>query len=224
MRDFYDKLYDAQKAYHWDYIKRKDSYYIQHTRIILNLVSKFAVGRILDVGCGDAYISSRISETFEDVIGIDISEKAVKIAGEKSQGVRFAVASCTDLPFSGGSFDTIVASEIIEHVSYNDGKSFLKEATRVLTPGGRIIISTPNLSNLYRKYLGVFYRNPEHLREYGKKEFAELLSAHFGILQVNSGVSLPVVLPLVGALPVIGRLVKIPKCQNYIVGEKMPPR
>jgi 2-polyprenyl-3-methyl-5-hydroxy-6-metoxy-1,4-benzoquinol methylase len=221
MRDFYDRLYDEQKAYHWNYIKKKDGYYTQHTRIILDLVIRFGIGRILDVGCGDAYITSLIFETFKDVIGIDISEKAIKIAREKSQGVRFAVTSCTNLPFSGESFDTIVASEIIEHVSYEDGKSFLKEAARVLTPKGRIIISTPNLSNLYRKYLGVFYKNPEHLKEYSKKEFAELLSAHFGILHLNSGVSLPVSLPFVGTLPIIGRFIKIPKCQNYIVGEKI---
>lgn len=221
MKNFYDKLYYEQKAYHWDMIKGKNIYYIQHTQIILNLVSKFGIGKILDVGCGDGYITSLIFEKFKGVIGIDISEKAIKLAREKNQGVTFAVASCTNLPFSDRSFDTIVASEVIEHVNYNDGKSFLKEARRVLTPKGRIIISTPNLSNIYMKYLQVFYKNPEHLKEYTKKEFVELLSAHFRILYLNSGVSLPISFPFVGAPPIISRFIKMPKCYNYIVGEKM---
>lgn len=221
MKIFYDELYYEKKAYHWDMIKRKDSFYIQHSQIILNLVNKFGIGKVLDVGCGDGYITSLIFEKFKNVIGIDISEKAIKIAREKSQGVTFIVGSCTNLPFSDRSFDTIVASEIIEHVNYNNGKSFLKEARRVLTPKGRIIISTPNLSNLYMKYLQVTNKNPEHLKEYTKKEFVELLSAHFRILYLNSGTSLPISFPFVGALPIIGKFIKMPKCHNYIVGEKM---
>ena len=219
MKEIYEKLYSEQKAYHWDMIKRKDTYYIQHTRIILNLVSKFGMGKILDVGCGDGYITSLFFEKFKDVVGIDISETAIKIAREKNPGVTFAVASCTNLPFSDESFDTIVASEVIEHLNYNDGKSFLKEARRVLTPKGRIIISTPNLSNLYMKYLQVISKNPEHLKEYTKKEFIELLSAHFRILYLNSGVSLPISFPFAGALPIIGKFIKMPKYHNYTVGD-----
>jgi len=49
----YDKLYFEQRAYHRDMIKRKNWFYIQHTKIISNLISKFGIGKILDVGCGD---------------------------------------------------------------------------------------------------------------------------------------------------------------------------
>lgn len=218
----YDKLYSEEGAYHWDMAKRKDRFYIQHTKIISNLISKFGIGKILDVGCGDGYITSLIFENFKDVIGIDISKKAIKFAREKNQGVTFVVGTCTNLPFSDESFDTIVASEVIEHINYNDGKAFLKEARRVLSPKGKIIISTPNLSNLYRRYLRILYKNPEHLKEYTKNELIELLSAHFRVLYLSSGVSLPISLPFIGALPIISRFIRIPWCQNYIVGEKMP--
>jgi|LGOV01.1.fsa_nt_gb ubiquinone/menaquinone biosynthesis C-methylase UbiE len=218
----YDKLYSKEGTYHWDMIERGDRFYTQHTKIILNHIDKFGVGKILDVGCGDGYITSLIFKKFEDVVGIDISKKAINFAREKNQGAKFVVGTCTNIPFSDESFDIIVASEVIEHVSYNDGKVFLKEARRVLTPKGKIIISTPNLSNLYRRYLGKLNKNSEHLKEYTKDELIRLLSAHFRILYINSGVSLPISLPFIGAIPIISRFMGIPWCQNYIVGEKMP--
>jgi ubiquinone/menaquinone biosynthesis C-methylase UbiE len=213
-KKFYDELYRKKGAYHWKNIKEANVFYLQHTRIILGLVNKFASGNILDVGCGDGYITSQISQKFKEVIGIDISEQAVRIAKSKNPKIVFTAASCTNIPFSDNSFDTVVASEIIEHVNYEDGKTFLKEGRRVLKPHGRIIISTPNLSNPYMKFLQIRHKNIEHLKEYTKNEFVELISLHFKVIYLNSGVSLPIF------IPIIGRFIKIPRCYNYCMAEK----
>jgi len=215
MKEYYEKLYHDKKAYHWDHIKSRDAFYIQHTKIILNLVDKFGRGKIIDVGCGDGYITSQILKKFKEVAGEDISKEAIKIAKKKNPKISLVVATCTNLPFSDNSFDTVVASETLEHVNYNDGKMLLKEARRILKPQGKLIISTPNLSNPYMKFLQVTHKNIEHLKEYTKKEFAELISTHFKIIRLNSGVSLPIFIPK------ISRFIKIPRCYNYCVAEKI---
>lgn len=103
------------------------------------------------------------------MVGEDISKEAIKIAKKKNSKISFVVATCINLPFSDDSFDTVVASEIIEHVDYNCGKMFLKEARRILKLNGKLIISTPNLSNPYMKFLQVTCKNIEHLKEYTRK-------------------------------------------------------
>lgn len=56
------------------------------------------------------------------------------------------------LPFRNNSLDYIFTEHVFEHINYHDGFGFLKEARRVLKPGGRIRISTPDLSFLIRLY------------------------------------------------------------------------
>jgi len=214
MKEYYEKLYHDKKAYHWNHIKSRDAFYIQHTRIILDLVDEFGRGKTIDIGCGDGYITSQIFKKFKEVVGEDISKEAIKIAKKKNPKMSLVAATCVNLPFSDNSFDTVVASEIIEHVNYNDGKMLLKEARRILKPQGKLIISTPNLSNPYMKFLQVTRKNIEHLKEYTKREFAELISTQFKIIHLNSGVSLPIFIPK------ISRFIKIPKCYNYCVAEK----
>lgn len=52
-------------------------------------------------------------------------------------------------PFNDGTFDRVYSEHMIEHVSFHDGKRMLQECFRVLCPGGRIRISTPDLDFLW---------------------------------------------------------------------------
>lgn len=211
IKNYYDELYRKRGAYHFKWIENKNIFYLQHSQIILNLAKRFGNGKILDVGCGDGYISSRLSKNFKDVIGIDISREALKIARKKNPKITFIVADCTNLPFSDESFETIVASEIIEHLTHEDGKKFLNEASRVLKPHGVIIASSPNISNPYMKFLQLVRKNKEHLKEYTRKEFKTLISSEFKIVYYTSQVNI--------SFPLI-KFVKMPKCCQYVIGEK----
>ena len=60
----------------------------------------------------------------------------------QAPNLTFEQASCGDLPYAEGSFDLIVAFEVIEHLP--DWRQFLQEARRTLAPNGQFIVSTPN--------------------------------------------------------------------------------
>ena len=98
---------------------------------------------ILDVGCGGAWLAGHLVPKGKKVVSMDISDvnpiRAIKkIPGENHFGL---VADVFDLPFAHNTIDTIVASEIIEHVP--DPKAFLKAHYEVLKPGGTLIVTTP---------------------------------------------------------------------------------
>lgn len=102
--------------------------------------------KILDLGCGDGYYSyllSRFSLKIK-VTGIDNHVAAIESAKRqvRKKNVQFIIGNAEKLPFPKNSFDKIIMSEVIEHVS--DDIKVLKEARRVLKEDGILILTTPN--------------------------------------------------------------------------------
>jgi SAM-dependent methyltransferase len=98
--------------------------------------------RILDLGCGKGRFAARLTELGADVVGVDLS--AAMLA--KATGLARARASARRLPFADGSFDAVVAIEVLEHVG--DVNPVLAEIRRVLRPGGTLAILDKNASAL----------------------------------------------------------------------------
>lgn len=104
--------------------------------------------KILDLGCGNGYFSYLLSKLpiRLNITGIDNHVNAIEDAkmfvGERN--AKFIIGNAERLPFAKNSFDKIVMSEIIEHV--RDDVKVLKEASRVLKPGGILLLTTPNKS------------------------------------------------------------------------------
>lgn len=107
-------------------------------------------GRVLDAGCGGGGMPLSLAEDAALVVGIDPAERfqeaGVRLARERSVGnLRFALADGMYLPFADGVFDLVLSHAVIEHVA--DAPLYLREAARVLVPGGRMYLSTsPYLS------------------------------------------------------------------------------
>jgi SAM-dependent methyltransferase len=83
------------------------------------------VRTIVDVGCGDGALTNRLAEDW-DVTGVDMS--AVALGHVKTAVVQ---ASATDLPFADGSFDLVLSSEMLEHLSPDDYRRAISEMSRV---------------------------------------------------------------------------------------------
>lgn len=97
--------------------------------------------RVLDIGCGlGAYVRA-FSRFTDRAYGIDID--AARVETGVTEGLNGLVAGVGEaLPFADGSFDGILLNEVLEHVR-NDRET-VREALRILRPGGRIVIFVPN--------------------------------------------------------------------------------
>ena len=135
----------------------------------------YVVGkRVLDIACGEGYGSAAFLEAGAmSVIGVDISEETCRHARSK-YGIDARVGDAQAIPLPDQSVDVIVSFETIEHVS--EPIAFLGECARVLAPGGKVVISTPN-KDIYRG--NGEQHNPYHCSELTKEEFDELLSHRF---------------------------------------------
>jgi SAM-dependent methyltransferase len=132
---------------------------------------------VLDVGCGTGYGTAELAAA-GSIIGADVSSEAVAWAQEHygRPGVRFIEANCDALPLSSAQFDVITAFEVIEHLE--DWRGLLREASRLLQPGGQFVVSTPNKS-YYAETRGASGPNPFHRHEFELAEFEAALFEFF---------------------------------------------
>lgn len=108
--------------------------------------------RLLDVGCEAGYITLRLAEKGAWVTAIDLIEEPIRelrhLLKNRPQQIKLLVADATKLPFKPNSFDIVLASEVIEHITRLE--KFMSGAFKVLKPGGRLLITFPN-ENLRQK-------------------------------------------------------------------------
>jgi len=97
---------------------------------------------VLDIGCGEGYITNQAKDHCKKIVGIDYSDDALKTARERYDLECYHMSS-TNLVFEQGSFDKVLCFELIEHLTRIQAIKMLAEVQKVLTPGGIIIGSTP---------------------------------------------------------------------------------
>lgn len=138
---------------------------------------EFARGkRVLDIASGEGYGSAHLALVASHVVGVDISDAAVKHARKtyREENLEFLSGPCTDIPLPDHSIDLVVSFETLEHIDEHD--KFFHEIKRVLHPDGLLIISTPEKGG-YADATG--YVNPFHAKELYRDEFVDLVSRHF---------------------------------------------
>lgn len=118
---------------------------------------------ILDVGCGNGWLSQALVNDQRRVISMDISQRNPQRALANLPHPNHAglVADVFHLPLAEASVDCIVASEIMEHVP--DPQRFVTALMRPLKPGGKLIITTPYNEKLtYHLCIHCNRPTPEH--------------------------------------------------------------
>lgn len=129
-------------------------------KFIIKLAQVSRTDRFIDIGCGEGYLLSLLSQT-KQIVGLDISKVALARAKEllkEKPCIHLIYGNAQKLSFADNSFDKIVCSELLEHVP--DPKSVIKEIYRVLKKEGVVVISIPDekrIQNIMRvlKFLGM---------------------------------------------------------------------
>jgi SAM-dependent methyltransferase len=108
-------------------------------------------GPVLDLGCGSGSFLASVGHSGRPLVGVDIALRWLIVArkrlDEEGLGQIPLVCGCSErLPFADRSFAGIVAGDVIEHVA--DQGATLAEAYRVLEPGGRLFLASPNRFSL----------------------------------------------------------------------------
>lgn len=106
--------------------------------------------RVLDAGCGTG-ANVRFLQRYGTVTGIDLASEALELAGPRVPG-KLARASVLALPFASQSFDLVTSFEVLYHRAVPDERIALREAGRVLRPGGRLLLRLPAFEFLRGKH------------------------------------------------------------------------
>ena len=134
-------------------LDRSDPFFL-HLRSLfaeLERAATHARGRLLDVGCGNEPYRKLFAGRVREHVGCDLVQS--------SDGRANVLCPATELPFHGGSFDTVLITQVIEHVA--DHQAMLSEAFRVLRPGGALILSGPMYWPLHEEPFD-FFRFTRH--------------------------------------------------------------
>lgn len=126
---------------------------------------------ILDVGCGNGHLISKIKSTFPifNLFGTDVSQIAIEDAKRKYPIADFWIADYSrDIPERSKKFDIIILSEVIEHVE--DQQTLIRNLYKLLKETGTLYLSTQSGKRykMDREVLG-------HLRHYSKSDIYTLL-------------------------------------------------
>lgn len=105
-----------------------------------------ARGQFLEIGCGTGGFLVATADVFRTVVGLDVSLPRLVLAKKQlEEACRQAILICAcaeSLPFADKLFHLVVGSDVIEHVE--DQIQVMREAYRVLAPGGAVFLATPN--------------------------------------------------------------------------------
>ena len=127
--------------------------------------------KVADVGCGLAYGTSLMATHASEITGIDYDSDTIATNKNRYRQIvnlDFIQSSVPPLPLANNSIDVVTAFQFIEHI--HKRKEFIKDALRVLRPGGVLLMTTPNA----RKSLA---RNPFHVHEYTFDEMMKELQS-----------------------------------------------
>lgn len=124
--------------------------YAERERDTLRVVAPSLSDRVLELGSARGDVTFFLARHAKEVVGVDASEDALLLAeaGRKGRGltnVSFVRSDVADLSrFEDASFDAVAAIDLVEHIDDPTLAAMLKEARRVLKPGGRLGLYTPD--------------------------------------------------------------------------------
>ncbi len=128
--------------------------------LILQAAGETATGSVLDDGCGVGIYLEHLAAKASRALGVEFDLERATEAGRRvhraASGLGLvAQASAERLPYPAAAFDLVLSHEVLEHIP--DDRRAVEEILRVLRPGGRLILFTPNRGYPFETH-GIFWR------------------------------------------------------------------
>ncbi|HET9652265.1 MAG TPA: methyltransferase domain-containing protein, partial [Usitatibacter sp.] len=137
----------------------------------------------IDVGCGRGEWLALLREAGFRVEGVDIDEAMLAPARERGLPVRVADGIEYLRGLAEKSVSVVSAFHVVEHLPFETVQALVREALRVLKPGGMLILETPNVENLVVATSG-FYMDPTHVHPL-PAGLLTFLAEHYGFHRVK---------------------------------------
>ena len=194
----FEKYTNERLYFHPNFVIR----YIENKRVklIVNAVKGETKNKVLEIGCGEAYILRKLKN--KNIIGLDISDIALKYAKDKlknNSSVQLIRGDAQIIPLKNNSIDKIVCSEVLEHVI--NPKKVIEEIVRISKVDSTIVVTIPNevlinrVKNLFLKlrlYKLLLAEIPErmdcewHLHSFSLKLLKSMIEGKLNISKIKA--------------------------------------
>ena len=197
-RDLYDAAYyEGLHPHHW--FKNPARKYAERDRDVLRVVEPGPGDLVVELGSARGDVSFLLSRHCREVVGVDAAPEAIAMAEAERirrgiSNVRWLEADVAAVPAIGdGSVDAVAAIDLVEHIDDPTLRAMLRECRRILKPGGRLGIYTPDRLHYVErmKAAGVLLRQfPQHIAVRRNDEYLRILEeCGFGISLATWSVS-----------------------------------
>lgn len=169
--------------------------FIVRRQRVYELLKGCKKGRLLDVGCGPGVMTEWLVDNGFEFFGIDISKEMITRCEKKFghiRSVHFSVGRIEGLEFPDSFFDIVICMGVVEYLE--DDSATIREMSRVLKPGGNLIVTLPNrlspfnlwyrivcnrgLRNTIKRTLDWKIEDLPVSREYIEKRYCNLIASH----------------------------------------------
>jgi 2-polyprenyl-3-methyl-5-hydroxy-6-metoxy-1,4-benzoquinol methylase len=150
-------------------------------------------GRLLDVGCGTGLLDYSIAQRRPDlqIVGIDVDTRAVELAARYNRrpNLTFEPTALADVQ---GKFDCISFVDVMHHTQEDEGRALLRDASRLLSPGGRIFIKDIARSGgWFSYYYDRFITRSDVIRLMNPNELLSAVTDGFRVVSSSQKYRLP---------------------------------
>ena len=149
-----------------------DNFVFQRSLLAYHAAAERIAGDVLEIGTGAGYGIEVVAPQARRFVTVDKHIPTPEPTGLPN--VEFRQAVVPPLEFPNQSFDCVISFQVIEHIRRD--VDFVREISRVLRPGGRFIVTTPNAPMSLT-------RNPWHVREYTAEGLRKLLAGFFSSVE-----------------------------------------